>query len=120
MRRALVAAVLSALATAAVLATVTSVLLTGRLLARELTGRALNARDVPSRERSRMLSTRRSRLLGFGVKFEGEGLMAGQNARAFPVITQYIDDKAYVVWPKSLQLREPVLPLPASSPYAAK
>lgn len=51
----------------AVLATVTSVLLTGRLLARELTGRALNARDVPSRERSRMLSTRRSRLLGFGV-----------------------------------------------------
>ncbi|TXL71138.1 ABC transporter ATP-binding protein [Vineibacter terrae] len=59
-------------------------------------------------------------MLGFGVKFEGEGLMAGQNARAFPVITQYIDDNAYVVWPKSLQLREPVLPLPPSSPYAAK
>ncbi|TWT12774.1 ABC transporter substrate-binding protein [Reyranella sp. CPCC 100927] len=59
-------------------------------------------------------------MLGFGVKFEGEGAMAGQNARAFPVITQYVDDNAYVVWPKSLQLREPVLPLPASSPYAAK
>jgi ABC-type branched-subunit amino acid transport system substrate-binding protein len=58
-------------------------------------------------------------MLGFGVKFEGEGsAMAGQNARAFPVIVQYVDDKSYVVWPKSLQLRDPVLPLPATSPYA--
>ena len=44
--------------------------------------------------------------------------MAGQNDRAFPVVMQYIDDKAYVVWPKSQQQREPVLKLPASSPYA--
>ena len=60
-------------------------------------------------------------MLGFGVKFAGEGSpMAGQNERAFPVIVQYVDDKPYVVWPKSLQLREPVLKLPASSPYAAE
>ncbi len=60
-------------------------------------------------------------MLGFGVKFEGEGSpMAGQNDRAFPVIVQYIDDKAHIVWPKSLQLREPTLPLPATSPYAMK
>ena len=60
-------------------------------------------------------------MLGFGVKFAGEGSpMAGQNERAFPVIVQYVDDKPYVVWPKSLQLRDPVLPLPASSPYAAR
>jgi hypothetical protein len=60
-------------------------------------------------------------MLGFGVKFEGENApMAGQNDRAFPVIVQYVDDHAYVVWPKSLQRREPVLPLPPSSPYAAK
>jgi branched-chain amino acid transport system substrate-binding protein len=58
-------------------------------------------------------------MLGFGVKFLGDGPMAGQNDRAFPVIVQYIDDKAHVVWPKSLQHREPVLPLPPSSPYAA-
>src|SRR5258708_20695899 len=33
-------------------------------------------------------------MLGFGVKFEGEGAaMAGQNNRAFPVIIQYVDDK---------------------------
>jgi ABC-type branched-subunit amino acid transport system substrate-binding protein len=59
-------------------------------------------------------------MLGFGVKFAGEGApMAGQNERAFPVIVQYVDDKAQIVWPKSLQIREPVLPLPSSSPYAA-
>jgi branched-chain amino acid transport system substrate-binding protein len=59
-------------------------------------------------------------MLGFGVKFETEtDVMAGQNDRAFPVIVQYIDDQAQVVWPKSLQRRDPVLPLPASSPYAA-
>jgi len=59
-------------------------------------------------------------MLGFGVKFEGEsGAMAGQNDRAFPVILQYVDDKPIIVWPKSQQRAEPVLPLPSSSPYAA-
>ncbi len=60
-------------------------------------------------------------MLGFGVKFAGEGSpIAGQNERAFPVIVQYVDDKAHVVWPKSLQLRDPTLPLPDTSPYAMK
>ena len=60
-------------------------------------------------------------MLGFGAKFAGEASdMAGQNERAFPVVIQYIDDKSYVVWPKSLQQREPVLKLPPNSPYAAK
>jgi branched-chain amino acid transport system substrate-binding protein len=60
-------------------------------------------------------------MLGFGVKFAAEPASApGQNERAFPVIIQYVDDKSYVVWPKSLQVREPVLPLPASSPYAER
>ena len=60
-------------------------------------------------------------MLGFGAKFAGEASdMAGQNERAFPVVIQYTDDKSYVVWPKSLQQREPVLKLPPSSPYAAK
>jgi len=60
-------------------------------------------------------------MLGFGVKFEGEGApMSGQNDRAFPVILQYVVDKPYLVWPKSQQQRDPVLPLPGSSPYAAQ
>jgi branched-chain amino acid transport system substrate-binding protein len=59
-------------------------------------------------------------MLGFGVKFAGDGSpMAGQNERAFPIIIQYVNDKPYVVWPKSLQQQEPVLPLPGSSVYSA-
>jgi ABC-type branched-subunit amino acid transport system substrate-binding protein len=59
-------------------------------------------------------------MLGFGVKFAGEGSpMAGQNERAFPIIIQYVDDKPYVVWPKSLQQRDPILPLPGASVYSA-
>lgn len=49
------------------LAAVAGVLLTGRLLARELTGRALNARDIPTVDRSRLFAGRRARLLGFGA-----------------------------------------------------
>jgi branched-chain amino acid transport system substrate-binding protein len=60
-------------------------------------------------------------MLGFGVKFypEGEG-MAGQNMRSYPVVLQYIDDKSYVVWPKSQAQREAVLPLPAGTTYSNK
>src|SRR5271166_538830 len=55
------------------------------------------------------------------IKFEPPGApMAGQNERAYPVVVQYVDDQSYVVWPKAQQQREPVLKLPANSPYAAK
>jgi ABC-type branched-subunit amino acid transport system substrate-binding protein len=60
-------------------------------------------------------------MLGFGVKFFGEGTpMAGQNERSFPVVIQYIDDKSYVVWPKSQVQRDAVLPLPAGTTYSYK
>jgi branched-chain amino acid transport system substrate-binding protein len=60
-------------------------------------------------------------MLGFGVKFHGEGTpMAGQNERSFPVVIQYVDDKSYVVWPKSQAQREAVLPLPAGTTYSNK
>jgi ABC-type branched-subunit amino acid transport system substrate-binding protein len=58
-------------------------------------------------------------MLGFGVKFPAEGSqMAGQNERSFPVVIQYIDDKSYVVWPKSQAMRDAVLPLPKGSTYS--
>ncbi|MGY4378610.1 hypothetical protein ACVWZ3_006249 [Bradyrhizobium sp. i1.3.6] len=58
-------------------------------------------------------------MLGFGVKFYGEGTpMAGQNERSFPVVIQYIDDKSSVVWPKSQSQREAVLPLPKGTTYS--
>src|SRR5438105_6257931 len=60
-------------------------------------------------------------MLGYGVKFYGEGTpMSGQNERSFPVVIQYVDDKSYVVWPKSQAQREAVLPLPAGSTYSNK
>src|SRR3982074_2825842 len=58
-------------------------------------------------------------MLGFGVKFYGEGAQfAGQNERSYPVVLQYIDDKSYVVWPKSQLQRETVLPLPKGSTFS--
>ena len=58
-------------------------------------------------------------MLGFGVKFLGEGApMAGQNERSVPVVIQYVDDKSYVVWPKSQAMREAVLPLPKGTTYS--
>ena len=60
-------------------------------------------------------------MLGFGVKFLGEGApMAGQNERSFPVVIQYVDDKSYVVWPKSQAMREAVLPLPKGTTYSTQ
>jgi ABC-type branched-subunit amino acid transport system substrate-binding protein len=60
-------------------------------------------------------------MLGFGVKFPAPGSkMSGQNERSFPVVIQYIDDKSYVVWPKSQAMREAVLPLPKGSTYSNK
>ena len=60
-------------------------------------------------------------MLGFGVKFEDEKeVMAGQNDRAFPVVIQYVNDKPVVVWPKSQQMADPVLPLPAGMTYSYK
>src|SRR3954449_1887506 len=58
-------------------------------------------------------------MLGFGVKFFGDGTqMSGQNERSFPVIIQYVDDKSYVVWPKSQAQREAVLPLPKGTTFS--
>ena len=58
---------------------------------------------------------------GYGVKFYPPGHpMSGQNERAFPVVFQAIEGKFEVVYPKTVQTAQPVLPLPASSPFAAR
>jgi branched-chain amino acid transport system substrate-binding protein len=58
---------------------------------------------------------------GYGVRFHPPGHeMAGQNERAFPVVYQAQRGKFEIVFPKSVQTKQPVLPLPASSPFAAK
>ena len=49
------------------LAGATGIVLSGRLLARELTGRAFDARGLTAYSRSEVLSVSRARVLGFGV-----------------------------------------------------
>jgi branched-chain amino acid transport system substrate-binding protein len=58
---------------------------------------------------------------GYGVKFNPPGHpMAGQNARAFVAVYQVLDGEFKIVFPKSIAGAQPVLPLPASSPFAAR
>jgi len=58
---------------------------------------------------------------GYGVKFAGPGHeMRGQNLRASLVVMQYIGGKTQIVYPKAIATASPVLPLPPTSPYAAR
>jgi branched-chain amino acid transport system substrate-binding protein len=58
---------------------------------------------------------------GYGVKFHPAGHpFAGQNERAFPAVFQVVEGKFEVVYPKSVQTASPILPLAASSPFAAR
>jgi branched-chain amino acid transport system substrate-binding protein len=58
---------------------------------------------------------------GYGVKFLGPGNpMAGQNERAFPAVFQIVEGKFELVYPKTVQTASPILPLPASSPFATR
>lgn len=56
---------------------------------------------------------------GYGVKFNPPGHpMAGQNARSFPVVMQYIGGETKIAWPNSIKTIDPVLPLPSGHTYA--
>jgi branched-chain amino acid transport system substrate-binding protein len=58
---------------------------------------------------------------GYGVKFNPPGhVLAGQNERAFPAVFQIVEGKFEIVYPKSVQTANPILPLAASSPFAAR
>ncbi len=58
---------------------------------------------------------------GYGVRFNPPGHpMAGQNARSTPVVMQYIGGETKIVWPRALRTVDPVIPLPANHPYAAR
>jgi branched-chain amino acid transport system substrate-binding protein len=58
---------------------------------------------------------------GYGVKFHPSGhVMAGQNERAFPAVFQIVEGKFEIVYPKTVQTANPILPLAASSPFAAR
>jgi branched-chain amino acid transport system substrate-binding protein len=56
-------------------------------------------------------------VMWYGLKFEPpESEFAGQNMRAFPVVTQWIDGKQHIVFPEALRAVDPIFPLPSSHP----
>jgi branched-chain amino acid transport system substrate-binding protein len=58
---------------------------------------------------------------GYGVKFHPAGHpMAGQNERAFAAVFQIHEGQFRHVFPKVIASAAPILPLPASSPFAAR
>jgi len=58
---------------------------------------------------------------GYGVKFYPPGHpMAGQSERAFPAVFQIVGGRFELVYPSSVQTAKPILPLAASSPWAAR
>lgn len=57
---------------------------------------------------------------GYGVKFFPPGhAMAGQNERAFPVVMQYVNGRAYIAYPSAIRTTDPVLPFPKGHAFAA-
>ena len=58
---------------------------------------------------------------GYGVKFHPPGHeMAGQNERSIAVVMQFEDGRSRVVWPTAISGGPPVMPLPATSPFALR
>src|SRR5262245_35892937 len=56
---------------------------------------------------------------GYGVKFyPPEHQLSGQNERSFPVIMQYVNGRARIVWPEAVQTTDPVLPFPKGHVFA--
>lgn len=58
---------------------------------------------------------------GYGVKFYPPGHeLAGQNERSIAVVMQFENARARVVWPTAIAGGPPVMPLPATSPFALR
>jgi branched-chain amino acid transport system substrate-binding protein len=56
---------------------------------------------------------------GYGVKFyPPEHPLSGQNERSFPVVMQYVNGRARIVWPEAVQTTDPVLPFPKGHVFA--
>jgi branched-chain amino acid transport system substrate-binding protein len=60
-------------------------------------------------------------LQGYGVKFFPPGHpMSGQNERVFAAVFQIVEGQFQHVYPEVIATGTPILPLPASSPWAAR
>ncbi|PQZ59188.1 MULTISPECIES: EI24 domain-containing protein [unclassified Microbacterium] len=92
------------------------VILTGRLLARELTGRAFDARELTPADRAALFSGSRARVLGFGVATQLCFLVPGGAVAIMPVAVA-----GSTMLARDLIARTPVTPVsvPATPPPTA-
>jgi CysZ protein len=92
------------------------VILTGRLLARELTGRAFDARELTPADRAALFSGSRARVLGFGVATQLCFLVPGGAVAIMPVAVA-----GSTMLARDLMARTPVTPVsvPATPPPSA-
>ncbi|MFF3027199.1 EI24 domain-containing protein [Microbacterium sp. NPDC057944] len=88
------------------LAAVLGVILSGRLLARELTGRAFDARDLSPLDRAALFSGSRARVLGFGVATQLCFLIPGGAVVVMPVAVA-----ASTMLARDMMARTPLTPL---------
>ncbi|MBO0981264.1 EI24 domain-containing protein [Microbacterium sp. SD291] len=91
---------------------IAGVVLSGRLLARELTGRAFDARDLSPAERATLFSGSRARVLGFGVATQLCFLIPGGAVVVMPAAVA-----ASTMLARDMMTRTPLTPA-AQSPAA--
>ncbi|WP_337005368.1 MULTISPECIES: EI24 domain-containing protein [unclassified Microbacterium] len=96
------------------LGAVSGVVLTGRLLARELTGRAFDARDLSPADRSALFSGSRARVLGFGVATQLCFLIPGGAVAIMPAAVA-----GSTMLARDMLARSGTAPMPAPSPSIA-
>lgn len=102
---------------------IAGVVLTGRLLARELTGRAFDARDLSPAQRAALFSGSRARVLGFGVATQLCFLIPGGAVAIMPAAVagstmlarDMLARAGFATSPTTLPTTPPVTP-PTASP----
>ncbi|MFD8768520.1 EI24 domain-containing protein [Microbacterium oxydans] len=102
---------------------IAGVVLTGRLLARELTGRAFDARDLSPAQRATLFSGSRARVLGFGVATQLCFLIPGGAVAIMPAAVagstmlarDMLARAGFATSPTTLPTTPPVAP-PTASP----
>ena len=96
-----------------ILGGVLGVVLSGRLLARELTGRSFDARNLSPADRAALFSGSRARVLGFGVATQLCFLIPGGAVVVMPVAVA-----ASTMLARDMMTRTPLAALPPALPPA--
>jgi CysZ protein len=102
---------------------VLGVVLSGRLLARELTGRAFDARDLSPADRAALFAGSRARVLGFGVATQLCFLVPGGAVAVMPaavagstMLSRSMQERSRSMQERSRSMQNHDLPAPSAPP----